>query len=823
MKYLMATGLVLWSCCSIAKEGDWTNFMYITYYGTSLYWTANDAFNGGMGSNAFNHPQGVLCSASNVFVIDTGNDRVVKLGYHKTVVLTPEPSNIWQMYYVSEWGSRGSGSNQFRFPTDASFGPAGELLIVDCSNSCIKITDQEGTFLGSFGTLGSGPGQFRYPTGIGTVVFSNITEVISNGVTNVVVDVIFNVLIADYGNDRVVEYTLGTNGWEFIRAVSNIVNYPSDGVAKKLNEIWGPYDVIVIESNVYITEVGRSSSSDYINARRLKGANGCNRFIMLHYSNLWYKDDWNIPQDPQTNDVGGFTGNVYRGIRGLIDFDGFLLFACAHSSQNQYLITDANGFIVGKFGTTVIGGAVSPSAVEGQFAYPYNLARYNNFVFCADSGNNRVQMWKANSLPVFDYPKTNWFEVRELQVLSFTVHAKDDDGDEVTYTGALTPAGDGKNWGMNSDYMKFSMIPKRGDAGTDFLLRLTASDGFGSTSMDVTIHVNPVNPNHPKLVAGKPGLYEDWVFDPADDGDLIALKFKGTINHWDGSVLDISGSPAVAISAKRAKTLKGAGYDTLYGEIDATNEYALNAVAQLDEIRSLEPLTSIKMRGSLGRVVLPQNVALGSVSVYGGCLGGADAMTIKKISVVRGKLKNPVTKAVRTHGGDISGHYYPGGYGHVRAFGADSKGASIASVACAGGNISNAWLRALGHIMKVALKRGKDENKLPIGGSLARSIVRAGVQPVTSAAQAAGDVVSVKAADSIVKSSIVGAATPGVNGFEGTAVDPTEAYFGSVKKLAHGANGGIVESLIVSRDAIKNLTAVTRDTNTVVIINGVVQ
>jgi len=67
--------------CGVAKEGDWTNFMYITCYGTSLYWTATDAFDGGAGSNAFNHAQGVLCIESNVFVIDTVNDRVVKLGY----------------------------------------------------------------------------------------------------------------------------------------------------------------------------------------------------------------------------------------------------------------------------------------------------------------------------------------------------------------------------------------------------------------------------------------------------------------------------------------------------------------------------------------------------------------------------------------------------------------------------------------------------------------------------------------------------------------------------------------------------------------------
>jgi len=163
--------------------GDWTNFMYITTFGASQYWLAQDApFAGGAGSNAFNHPQGVLAGASNVFVIDTGNDRVVKLGFQKTTVLTPEPSNFWQISYVGEWGASGTASNEFRFPTDATFGPRGELFIVDCSNNCIKFTDSAGTFLGAFGTLGGQTNQFRQPKGICSVVQTNVTLVISNTV-----------------------------------------------------------------------------------------------------------------------------------------------------------------------------------------------------------------------------------------------------------------------------------------------------------------------------------------------------------------------------------------------------------------------------------------------------------------------------------------------------------------------------------------------------------------------------------------------------------------------------------------------------------------
>ena len=837
MKVFLATISFCLSCSLLpAAQGDWTNFLYVTSYGTSAYWYAQDTFAGGSGSNSFNHPQGVLATTNAVFVIDTGNDRVVKLSYGKTVILTPEPSNVWRMAYAAEWGTSGTGSNQLNFPTDASFGPDDLIYIIDCSNNCIKICDTDGNWYPPFGSLGSDTNQFRAPRGICTVPVPLVsTNFYTNSpplvATNVVTNTVLNVMVADYGNNRVVEYD---SKWQFVRAVSNIVNYPSDGLAKKLDEIWGPYDVLVITDNLYITEAGRSSSSDYINARRIKGANNCNRFVMLSYSNGVYADDWNKPEQittnasggTVTNAYGGFTGNVYQGIRGLIDFEGVLLTACADNSQSQYLITDPHGYIIGKFGATT--GNATPSPNEGQFGYPYNLAKSKSFVFCADSGNHRIQMWKANFIPVFDYPKTNWFSARELQVMSFTVHARDDDGDAVTYRGMLNPAGDGKNWGVNSEYMKFSMIPYRGSAGSDYTLTLTASDGVGSATMLVTLHVDPLNVKHTKLFKPpKAGTYEpcyeDWVFNTADDGDLVSLKLKKgvVINHWDGSVLDVSGSPTVAISAKRAKTLAGSGYDTVYGEIGSTNEYSRAAVAQLDVVRSDAELKSVSVKGSLGRVIV-SNAPMGKVTVGAGCLGGVDATVIKSIAVSAGKIKDVITSQIRVIGGDISGNYYPGDYGQVRAFSHDAKKkSSIGTVSLKGGDIANAWVRGKAHVGKVSVKEGKDENKLPIGGYITNATVRAGVNPANGAVTTLGDIGGVAVSRSIEHSSVVGAAYPGTKGyFAGVTNDPTEAYYGSIKSIKYGKTGRVYESLVVSSNAIRNLVV---DPTTTVIFNGHIQ
>jgi len=826
---VVAVALAALCGSSFAAQGSWTNFMYLTCYGDSNYWFASDAFIGGSGSNSFNHPQGILASTDSVYVIDTGNDRVVKLVYGKTVIATPEPSNVWHIAYATEWGTSGSGSNQLMFPTDAAFGTEDKIYIVDCSNNCIKICDTRGNWYAPFGSLGSGTNQFREPRGICTVpiplvttnFFTNNPPVV---VTNVVTNTVMNVIVADYGNNRVVEYD---PAWQFVRAISNIVNYPSDGIADRLYEIWGPYDVLVITDNLYITEAGRNSSSDYINARRLKPANNCNRFIMLTYSNGVYADDWNKPEDPLGNPAGGFTGNVYQGIRGLIDFDGFVLFASADNSQSQFLITDSRGYIIGKFG----GASSMPSPLEGEFGWPYNLVKVKNFVFCADSGNNRVQMWKANSFPVFDYPKTNRFEVRELQVLSFSVHAKDDDGDSLQYSGILTPDTGGTNWGVNSDYMKFSMIPYRGSAGTVYTLSLTASDGMGSAAMDVFITVTPLNRKHKSLVkppkaGGYQSFYEDWVYDPTNDGDLVTLKLKKTavIQHWDGSVLEVTNAPSIALSAKRAKTLSSGSnvYDTVYGEWFSTNEVALGAVGQLDVVRAHGPLSSLSVKGTLGMVVV-DNAALGKVSVVAGGLGGAEATTIKSISVALGKIKDPATKVLRMIGGDISGRYYPGLLGRIRGLGMDpKKGTSISSVTIKGGTMRDTLLYCKGHVGKVSVKSGVNELKVPVGGSITTSLVRAGYDTASGTICTTGNISSVAVSFSIENSSLIAAAdSNGKNTFQGTAIDPGEKYYGSIKSIKYGKLGIIDQCLIVSSNAIKKLVADT--TNNTVIINGVVQ
>ena len=74
----------------------------------------------------------------------------------------------------------------FRRPRGVAFNHAGEMLI--SAGDCVSVLSPNGTKLRSLGTRGSGPGQFRYPRGVA-------------------VDDDGNILVVDYGNNRIQKFT----------------------------------------------------------------------------------------------------------------------------------------------------------------------------------------------------------------------------------------------------------------------------------------------------------------------------------------------------------------------------------------------------------------------------------------------------------------------------------------------------------------------------------------------------------------------------------------------------------------------------------------
>jgi tripartite motif-containing protein 71 len=107
----------------------------------------------GTGQGEFDHPQGVAVDAAgDVYVADTGNDRVVKLDPAGSV--------------LAEWGTRGGSDGRFRSPTGIGLDAAGNVYVLDSENNRVEVFGENGRFLARWGTRGTGPGQLSQPTGL---------------------------------------------------------------------------------------------------------------------------------------------------------------------------------------------------------------------------------------------------------------------------------------------------------------------------------------------------------------------------------------------------------------------------------------------------------------------------------------------------------------------------------------------------------------------------------------------------------------------------------------------------------------------------------
>jgi DNA-binding beta-propeller fold protein YncE len=98
---------------------------------------------------------------SRLYVADSKN--------HRIVIYDAKTAEM-----LSSFGKRGMGDNEFNFPTSLTFGPEGNLFVVDQINSRVVVFTEEGSYLDQFGTLGVGYGSFVRPKDIAVDPFGLI-------------------------------------------------------------------------------------------------------------------------------------------------------------------------------------------------------------------------------------------------------------------------------------------------------------------------------------------------------------------------------------------------------------------------------------------------------------------------------------------------------------------------------------------------------------------------------------------------------------------------------------------------------------------------
>lgn len=109
----------------------------------------------GAGQGQFQALDGVAVDqAGNVFIADTGNNRVQKF--------TPDGA------FLTSWGALGAAQGQFNAPADVAVGPDGSVYVADTGNNRVQRFNTDGGFISTWGQAGTLEGQFNAPSGVTT-------------------------------------------------------------------------------------------------------------------------------------------------------------------------------------------------------------------------------------------------------------------------------------------------------------------------------------------------------------------------------------------------------------------------------------------------------------------------------------------------------------------------------------------------------------------------------------------------------------------------------------------------------------------------------
>jgi tripartite motif-containing protein 71 len=211
-------------------------------------------------AGAVNSPMAVAADAAgNVYVADTGNDRIQKF--------SPEGKFLWQagnpeskggdrvgaphgiavdkagnVYaadtvghgivkfnadgkFVTRWGDFGSGPGQLEFPHNIAVDQAGNVYVADFVNHRIEKFTAEGKLITAWGRFGAGNGQFHHPWGVA-------------------VDAQQRVWVADMSNSRIQAFTdngkflFAQGAFSEKAAVSGQYNHPKGLAIGPNGELW---------------------------------------------------------------------------------------------------------------------------------------------------------------------------------------------------------------------------------------------------------------------------------------------------------------------------------------------------------------------------------------------------------------------------------------------------------------------------------------------------------------------------------------------------------------------------------------------------------
>ena len=313
-------------------------------------------------------------SSGDMYIIDHGVDEVGEW-------IPPEAGGA-HLNYSTQFGSKGSGSDQFDEPEGAAIDGQGNLWVVDNLNNRIEKLSAQGGFLAAYGKLGSGEVQFHGPTRIAI-----------NKSTG-------NLYVTDMWNNRVEELSSsGTYVASFGTSGSGTLKEP-DGVAiDSSGNVW-----VADRGNDRIVEF--SSTGTYIAAYGKEGS-GEDQFnqpdgIAISGENVYVSDPYNHRVEELTNKgvyvrTWGYEGNgsgEFWSPAGIT----------TDAAGNLYIV-DYSADHVEEFSPSGTYRATfsSEGSGEGQLTHPVGDAiDPAGDLYIVDAGDNRIEKWDSNEQAAHD-------------------------------------------------------------------------------------------------------------------------------------------------------------------------------------------------------------------------------------------------------------------------------------------------------------------------------------------------------------------------------------------------------------------------------------
>ncbi len=330
-------------------------------------------------------PRGVAVgSTGDLYIIDPGANEVGEW-------IPPEAGGA-HLSYGTQFGSKGTGEDQFKEPVAAAIDGTGNVWITDYGNDRVEKFGSDGRFSAAYGKEGSGEVQFYGPSGI---VINKSTG---------------NVYISDTWNNRVEELTSsGTYVASFGTSGSGTLKEPAGMAIDSSGDVWvadrGKDRIVEFSSTgTYIAAYGNEGSGELqFKAPAAIGFSG---------ENVYIADSANHRVEELTN-----KGAYVRawGIEGSGSDEFYTPEGITTDAAGNLYVSDINADHVQEFSPSGAykGTFGSAGTGEGEFTHPEGIAMDSaGDLYAVDQGNDRIVKWENNEQTAHDM-KTVYYSAKE--------------------------------------------------------------------------------------------------------------------------------------------------------------------------------------------------------------------------------------------------------------------------------------------------------------------------------------------------------------------------------------------------------------------------